>query len=285
MSASEHCIYRRVEAVPDVPPSGNSGSRPRLRMVPRSDGPIKTSAALDAVVIATDFSEHAAYAASRVAVLAEEVNMSKVTVLHILERSCLGSLRQMLRASSSAESERPDFVRRRLAGAVDHVRKRTGLAVESRVAAGGTVSTIHRFAALADLVVIGAQGTHPLRDFLIGSTAQRLLRRTSQPVLVVRRRPEAPYRRVLIAVDFRGNLVSALDYAEILAPRATLNLVHAYHVPFEGKMRYAGASGDVIDSYRAEARTTAARDLAALVLSRTSPAVKRTLIVHGHSER
>jgi CO dehydrogenase nickel-insertion accessory protein CooC1 len=50
-------------------------------MVPRSDGAVKTSAAVDAVVIAIDFSEHAAYAASRVAVLAEEINMSKVTVL------------------------------------------------------------------------------------------------------------------------------------------------------------------------------------------------------------
>lgn len=283
ISKSEHLVYGRAGAAPDIPSSANAVSRPHLRVVPYSDAPVEASAALDAVVIATDLSEHAAYAASRVAVLAEEVNMSKVTLLHVLERSRLGSLRQILHASSNADSQRPGFVRRQLAGVADQLRQRTGLAVESRVAAGGTIATIQRFAALADLLVIGAQGTHPLRDFLIGSTAQRLLRRTSRPVLVVRRRPEAPYRRVLIAVDFQNNPNNALDYAEMLAPRATLNLVHAYHVPFKGKMGYAGVSDEVIDSHRAQARTSAARSMAALVLSRTSPAVKRTLIVHGHA--
>ena len=48
-------------------------------------------------------------------------------------------------------------------------------------------------------------------------------------------------------------------------------------------MRYAGVSGNVIHSHRAEARTSAARNMAALVLSRTSPAVKRTFVVHGHA--
>ena len=48
-------------------------------------------------------------------------------------------------------------------------------------------------------------------------------------------------------------------------------------------MRYAGASGDVIDSHRAAARMSAAHNMAALVLSRTSPTAKRTFIVHGHA--
>ena len=74
------------------------------------------------------------------------------------------------------------------------LRRSTGLAVESRVVAGSTVPAIQRFAVLADLLVIGAQGDHPLRDFLMGSTAQRLLRRISRPILVVRRGPKGPYR-------------------------------------------------------------------------------------------
>ena len=278
---SQHYIYGRAGAALDIPSSASFEPRGHSRVEPRSDTPVEAPAALD-VVIATDFSEHAAHAASRVAMLAREVNMHAATVLHVLEDSPGKALRQLFNRTPNAPI-RSKLVRQKLDVIAGELRQRAGLATESRVVAGSTLPTIQRFAALADLLVIGAQGNRPVRDFLIGSTAQRLLRRISQPMLVVRGRPEAPYRRVLIAVHFQRDPSNALDYAEMLAPRATLNLVHAFDVPFEGKMRYAGVSGDVIDSHRAEARTSAARNMAALVLSRTSPAVKRTFIAHGHA--
>jgi nucleotide-binding universal stress UspA family protein len=278
MMNSQHYIYGRAGAALDIPSSANFEPRGHSRVEPRSDAPIEAPAALD-VVIATDFSEHAAHAASRVAMLAKEANMHAATVLHVLEESPVKALRHIFNTSPNAATQRSRHVKRQLEAIAGELRQRTGLATESRDVAGSRL----RIAALADLLVIGAQGNRPVRDFLIGSTAQRLLRRISRPILVVRRRPEAPYRRVLIAVDFQRDPSNALDYAERLAPRATLDLVHAYDVPFEGKMRYAGASGDVIDSYRAEARTSAARNMAAVVLSRTSPAVKRTFIVYGHA--
>jgi len=281
MMNSQHYAYARVGAALDIPPLETFKPRRHLRVEPRSDAPVEAPAALD-VLIATDFSEHAAHAARRVATLTEDVNMNAATVLHILDDSPVKAFRQIFRRSRKAK-QRSRLVKQQLERIAGELRQSPGLAVESRVVAGGTVPTIQRFAVLADLLVIGAQGDHPLRDFLMGSTAQRLLRRISRPILVVRRRPEGPYRRVLIAVDFQRDPSSALDYAEMLAPRATLNLVHAYNVPLEGKMRYAGVSGDVIHSHRAEARTSAARNMAALVLSRSSPAVKRTHIVHGHA--
>jgi nucleotide-binding universal stress UspA family protein len=262
----------------NMPESANHQPRRGLR---GRDVTFEARAALD-VVIATDFSKHAAHAASRVAMLAKDVNIKGATVLHVLEDSPVKALSNMLKSSPNTATQRGRFAKRELDRISDELR-RTGLTVETRVATGTTVPTIERFATLADLVVIGAQGDHPLRDFLIGSTAQRLLRRISRPILVVRRRPQAPYSRVLIAVDFERDPSSALDHAEMLAPRATLNLIHAYKVPFEGRMQYAGVAGDVIESHRTEARASAARSMAALVLSRTTPAVKQTFIVHGHA--
>jgi nucleotide-binding universal stress UspA family protein len=278
MGVSEQCVQDRMEVAPRELSPTKRESVAQCRDTPGS-------AALDALVIATDFSQHAAHAVGRVAMLAEEGNMCTATVLHVLEDSALTAFREIFKGSPNTASQRSVAAKRQLAGVANQLRQRTGLAVESRVATGGTVKTIQCFAGLADFLVIGAQGTHPVRDFLIGSTAQRLLRDASPPILIVKRRPEAPYRRVLIAVDFQSDPNNALDYAEMLAPRAALNLVHVYHVPFAGKIGYAGVSDDVIDAHRAEARASAARNMTALVLSRTSPAVKRTFIVHGHAAR
>lgn len=281
MMNSQHYAYARSGAALDVPPSATFEPKRHFRVEPRGDVPVEAPVALD-VLIATDFSEHAAHAAKRVAVLAKDVNMHAATVLHILDDSPVNALRQILHRSGNAK-QRSRLVRQQLERIAGELRQSTGLAVQSRVVAGSTVRTIQRFAVLADMLVMGAQGSHPIRDFLMGSTAQRLLRRISRPILVVRRSPAGPYRHVLVAVDFQRDPSHALDYAEVVAPRATLNLVHAYDVPFEGKMQYAGVSGDVIDAHRTEARTSAARNMAALVLSRTTPTVKRTFIMHGHA--
>lgn len=53
----------------------------------------------------------------------------------------------------------------------------------------------------ADLIVIGATGSGPLAAELLGSTADRVLRKASCPVLVVRHELQIPPRRVLAPVD------------------------------------------------------------------------------------
>jgi len=47
----------------------------------------------------------------------------------------------------------------------------------------------------ARLLVVGARGESALRPLLLGSTAERLLRRTLRPILVVKKPPQAAYRR------------------------------------------------------------------------------------------
>ncbi|MCK7494662.1 MAG: universal stress protein [Comamonadaceae bacterium] len=46
------------------------------------------------------------------------------------------------------------------------------------------------------LLVLGARGAGFLRRLVLGSTSERLLRRTTRPLLVVRQTPHEPYRRV-----------------------------------------------------------------------------------------
>ena len=241
------------------------------------------SAALDAIVVANDFSHHAANAADRVAMLAGEVDVTKVTMLHVLEESRLVPFRQISGASRSANARRREDAGRGLAELADQLRLRTGLKVETQVESGNVPTTIQCFAASADLLVLGAQGSHPLRDLALGSTAQWVLRKTVTPVLVVKRRAEAHYRQVLVAVDFERDTRHALDYAQAAAPRARMSLVHVYRVPFESKMRYAGVANDLIDFYRAEARAAAARCMRELVTSCLASDAVNPLVVQGNA--
>lgn len=122
----------------------------------------------------------------------------------------------------------------------------TGFSFEPRAVSGSVAREIARAAADFDLVVIGAYGMHPLRDFAIGTSAERLLRRSHRPVLVVNRKPAGPYRQVLVPVDFSPDARAAVSLARQVAPDAELHLLHAFEVAFESKLRFAGVEDEEI---------------------------------------
>ena len=287
MNARKHRLDNSMEVPLDRwPTSGKREVLPRLRAVrPSSDaGKVaESSAVLETIVVATDFSEDAAHAVSRVGMLVDVASLSKATLLHVLQETRVASVRQAANAPVNASSRQMANAKRQLAEVADQLRQRAAFNVEGHVEAGHVVATIQCFAAAADLLVLGAQGGHPLRDLFIGSTAQRVLRNMSGPVLVVRRKAERPYRQVLVGVDFQSDPSNALNYAQALAPGAKLNLIHAYDVPFEGKMRYASVSNDVIDFYRAEAIAAASHRMSELISSRAASIAVHPLIVHGNA--
>ncbi|HRC39711.1 MAG TPA: universal stress protein, partial [Rubrivivax sp.] len=113
----------------------------------------------------------------------------------------------------------------------------------------------------ADLLVLGARGSGFLRRLVLGTTAERLLRRTTRPLLVVRQTAHEPYRRVLVALDFSPWSAQALRLARRAAPHARLVLLSAFQVPFEEKLRFAGVDAATLDHYRAQARALATQRL------------------------
>lgn len=83
----------------------------------------------------------------------------------------------------------------------------------------------------ATLVVTGVARDEPLGRFLLGSTVERLARTLQQPLLIVRNRPRAPYRRVVAATDLAAGSQLALVAASAWFPSAELHLFHAYEGP------------------------------------------------------
>jgi nucleotide-binding universal stress UspA family protein len=214
-------------------------------------------------VAATDFSRDAGYACHRAALLAAE-HGAQLELLHVVGKAALDTLRQAFRTKPARVADLLDDLRRALARTGAALAKQTGASIASRVEIGAVQDVIAAQCRRADLLVVGAHGTNPLRDAILGTTAERLLGTCRRPVLVVKRPPEHAYARALVAMDFSAPAKSALRAALRLAPGAAFTAVHAYDLPFEGKLRLAGVEDETIDAYRFHAARKAAAAIRAL---------------------
>jgi nucleotide-binding universal stress UspA family protein len=110
--------------------------------------------------------------------------------------------------------------------------------VECMVKVGAPATEISRQArsGRAQLILIGRGSGRALRDALLGSTAERVVRSTGLPVLLVRVPPRSDYRRPVLAIDLdqAADDVVSMMLRLIPEPRPPVVLVHAYDVPFVG---------------------------------------------------
>jgi nucleotide-binding universal stress UspA family protein len=80
----------------------------------------------------------------------------------------------------------------------------------------------------AELLCLGNSGLSGFERLVLGSTAGNVLRRSTVPVLVTRRRPLSNVRRVLVPVDFEDGSEQALRFVADRVP--TRSHVHALFV-------------------------------------------------------
>jgi len=220
---------------------------------------------LRAIVTATDFSAPSRHAAQRAAQLARAAGTG-MTLMHTVGGSALEDLRRWLADDNQAAGAIEAGARARLQELADEFGRREGLEVLTHLSIGHPVEQITRHAqeVQADLLVTGTRGAGFFRGVVVGSTAERIAKRSGRPVLMVRQLPHEPYRRILVPVDFSEWSLAAIKLAQQVAPQATLVLMHAVEVPFEGKMRLAGVADDVVMHYRSAAQREALQRLSAL---------------------
>lgn len=116
----------------------------------------------------------------------------------------------------------------------------------------------------AEMIVLGLHREDALKDMFLGTTAERTMRGSKVPVLLVRDRPRGDYARILVGIDFSFCSRVALRAALDLFPRTPLSLVHAYDVPFRGFLHGSGTKRMVHDEHDAAFRDLVDQELAAL---------------------
>lgn len=235
----------------------------------------QTQATAERILLATDLSARCDRALDRAAQLAEEWQ-AELVALNVLDPAA--SPDQVLAwVSGTSDEETLQIARqqlhRDLTGLNVQATIRTVRATDAGVAIRDVAASIQ-----ARLVVTGVARNETFGRFLLGSTVERLARMLPQPLLVVRDRAHAPYRRILVASDFSDPSRCALQVAARFFPGRELVLYHGYTTPL------GGASDE-----RSQARVS--RDLehgecAAFVGSSALPAATlvRPVIEHGALE-
>ncbi len=221
---------------------------------------------IETILAATDFSTTAGRACERAAMLAVQHN-ARLILQHSLPGQAMKRLHaRLLPGDEQTEAQLRDYFEGMLRRQAEEMAARWKIDVTPVLTVGQPHREITRVEREngVDLVVLGAMGEHPAREFFLGSTAERVVREAAVPVLVVRQAPGEKYRRVLAALDLSLHSPTVMQLAHRIAPTARLTLAHAFEVPFEGKLQFAGVSEADIQRFRQEERQSALAALQAL---------------------
>lgn len=180
----------------------------------RSRGPI---------LLITDLSPRCDRAMDRAAALAQSHGVPLIA-LHVMDVPWLTKLAQP--AWRSLQQEQLEQANKRLRADLANTQVDITVLVET----GNPIEVIEQIAKKnqCSLIVSGTAREETLGRLVLGNTVERLARRTAIPLLVVRARPFAPYKKVVVATDFSEGSRQALIAAHALCADAALTLYHAF---------------------------------------------------------
>ena len=237
------------------------------------------------LLAATDFSDPARHALERAAQLAASHSGARLTLTHVISSSMLERLRGLMQDEAPTVQERVlHEAQAALTELAAHLGEKFTCPTETLLRQGLALNVIPGLAdeLQSDLLVMGARGAHFMHEFLIGSTTERVLRKTRRPLLAVKQRPLGAYRRVLVPVDFSPHAAAAARAAHAWLPKAEIVLLHAFGVEMESTLRFASVAEEQINAYRARAREAALESMEQFIGELTIPSSRLSrVVVHG----
>jgi nucleotide-binding universal stress UspA family protein len=242
---------------------------------------------LRTLLVATDLSAPSHHTARRAAMLARQIG-ANLELVNVLNKNELTELLRLLGEKGKSWQERiQSQAQVSLTQLADNISEKFGINVGRHLVEGKALESIAAQVGVlnANLLIVGAHGTGFMRDQLLGATAERLQRITQCPVLTVKQPPRKPYQSVIVPMDFSPWSLSALHLALEVAPKAKLTLLHAYEVPFEGKMRIAGEKEETIRNYRDKVRQEGDAHLHQTVMDAGIATENwRPVVIHGDAK-
>lgn len=175
------------------------------------------------ILLITDLSPRCDRAMDRAAAMAKS-NGVPLIALHVIDTPWLTKLAQP--AWRSIQQDNIALAQKRLRDDLAHTDIELTVLVES----GNPIEVIEQVihAHHCSLIVSGTARDETLGRIVLGNTVERLARRTTVPLLVVRARPFAAYRNILVATDFSEGARKALATAHALCADAQITLYHAF---------------------------------------------------------
>jgi nucleotide-binding universal stress UspA family protein len=165
---------------------------------PRND---QTNMKMKQILVATDFSTRSDRALRRATLLAKQYAVP-LTIVHVIDDDRHAFLVEAENKSSSALLE----------DLSETIRKSDGIECTASSLLGSAFEKIAEKSEeiAADLTVIGPHRRHVLRDMLVGTTAERIIRANRGPTLIANAAPTRPYRNILAPVDMSDCSADAL---------------------------------------------------------------------------
>jgi nucleotide-binding universal stress UspA family protein len=219
----------------------------------------RPAAPFRSVLISVDLTPGADRILARLALLPLSDD-AQVTLLHVVPSGL----------SFQEERSATRDAKRALASEAQHLReslpRTVGIATQVKVGSPAKEIAACGRSSKAELIVMGRGGGRPVRDALLGSTAERVLRQSKLPVLVVRIPARAAYRRPALALDFdeaaRGAVRMLLR--AVPAPRPRVTVVHAFHAPYQS-LSYPSLADEYAKERIAKLQLESSQKLAALI--------------------
>lgn len=135
----------------------------------------------------------------------------------------------------------------------------------------------------AGLIVAGAQGEHSILEKLLGSTALRLIKVATCPVLIIKNKNSSltDYQQVVAAVDFSVGSMQVPALASTIAPNAHIEALLIFDSNQEAHMYKAGMDEALLTQYREQALQQAQRKLDDLIALQNTASFS-SLILSGY---
>ena len=170
-----------------------------------------------------------------------------------------------------------------------------GITIEAAVREGNTAGEIleQAISMKADFLVIATHGRSGFERLLLGSVAEKVLRKANCPVMTVPRRhpdavPAGPviYKRILCPVDFSESSFHALKYAISMAQEADgqLTVLHVVEHEFQNTADMASVvhdAGRTLGDFLKEREEALGRRLQEAVAGATEFCSVESLMTHG----
>lgn len=211
------------------------------------------------ILVATDFSERSDRAIAQAALIAAS-SEAPLRLVHVVD----DDQKQAMIDSEIAVSHQllqEDAIR---------VRQESGVTCTTAVVTGDAFDGVLRAAEHADpaLIVVGAHRRRLLRNVFVGTTAQRTIRGSRWPVLMVNAPPAQDYANIMLATDLsEASAAAVAGVAKLRLGKQTIVLMHVFDAPAQQLAMRGALTKTDMGEYLGALKDAADHDLAQFAAS------------------